>query len=75
MYRAIYKDNSCSETAHQVTTRYYSTRSQAQRQLAKRIGHFPLLGKVSGDGFDGTTYSRVCDGAARLGGWVAIIEK
>jgi hypothetical protein len=53
-----------------IRTRFYPDREQAQDALAKRIGHFHYLGRVSGDGFESS--SGKCENAPRNGGLVSI---
>lgn len=53
-----------------IKTRYYETAEQAQDALAKHIGHFHYLGRVSGDGF--RTDTGRCEDAPRNGGLISL---
>lgn len=55
-----------------IQTRFYPDRESAQDALAKRIGSFHYLGRVSGDGFE---QSGKCETAPRNGGLVSLEER
>jgi hypothetical protein len=62
-----------SKKGNMIHTRFHETKEDAQDALAKRIGHFHHLGKVSGD----TTLESYgyCPSAPRNGGLVSIEER
>ena len=56
-----------------IRTKFYPSREAAQDALAKRVGYFHHLGRVSGDAFE--TDGRGCIAAPRNGGLVSIESK